>query len=446
MARKFWVAAAVFVISITLRVDPAATYPPYDDLYHAKRIAYSASHFPHVLAFDPDRGIGGAFCPWPPLYDLACAAVQVVGMPVRWLPPIGFSLFAAVLGFALGPVAGIGTAISPYLINISKTAAIDHHWVEPALLLLIIFAIARRRPLLLGVALTAAMFVQTAFLIAGAIAFAICFRQRWGSISFVVPAVAIVLYRLAQPAGYPDSAWFLGWPHAACFAAAAVACDFGLVFGAIVIAPFLPAILRGFSFFGRDAWLRTIIEFQPMFRDASRIGTDVANLTGGAILIFFIARRHPTLAMFGITYFLLALTSRRFLVPAIPLLVIAGAVAAAEMETKTAAMLAIALTLIPPIAYDIWSLRHPEPVDRSVVAVANSIRPLPPGRVLAPWWMGHAIDVIGRHPVVIDNFGSMPEEAIFARANAALRDRDFAWCRVHDIRYVVIGGKAVRLR
>jgi hypothetical protein len=459
MARRFWVAAAVFVISITLRFDPAATYPPYDDLYHAKRIAYSAAHFPHVLSFDRDRGLNGAFCPWPPLYDLACAAVTRARVPLKWLPPIGFSFFAAAVGFALGPVAGIGIAVSPYLINVSKTAAIDHHWVEPALLLLILFATSRRRPLLLGLALTAAMFVQTAFLIAGAIAFAICFRQRWGWISFAMPAVAIAIYRMAQPAGYPDSAWFLGWPHAACFAAACVAQTLlsvpaqarvpvphrlvALIGGSIVVAPFLPTILHGLSFFGRDAWLRTIIEFQPMFRDISRIGTDIANLTGGAILILVIARRHPTLAAFGITYLLLALTSRRFLVPAIPLLVVAGAIAAAEMQTKTAAMIAIALTLGPPIVYDIWcgtgTLACAGQTGVSVPQqVATGICPLPPGRVLAPWWMGHAIDVIGRHPVVIDNFGSMPDEALFARASAALHDRDFAWCRAHDIRYVVV--------
>src|SRR5947209_4359860 len=222
MARKFWVAAAIFVISITLRFDPAAAYPPYDDLYHAKRIAYSIANFPHVLGFDRDRGLNGAFCPWPPLYDLACAALSLAGAPLRWLPPIGFSIFVGTVAFALGPIAGIGLAISPYLINISKTAAIDHHWIEPALLLMIVFATVRRRPVLLGLALSAAMFVQTAFLIAAAIAFAICFTQRWGWISFAMPAMAIALYRLAQPSGYPDSAWFLGWPHAACFAAAAI--------------------------------------------------------------------------------------------------------------------------------------------------------------------------------------------------------------------------------
>jgi hypothetical protein len=445
MARKFWIAVAVFVMSLTIRFDPAASYPPYDDLYHAKRIAYSAAHFPRVLSFDPDRGLSGAPCPWPPLYDLACAALTFTRFPLRWLPPIAFSVFAAIVAFFAGPVAGIGLAVSPYLIGISKTAAIDHHWAEPALLLLIIFALARRLPILLGIALTAAMFVQTAFLIAAAIAFAICYWQRWGAISFAIPAVAIAIYRLAQPAGYPDSAWFLGWPHAACFAAAAIACAFGLLMGTIALVPFLPVLLQGLDFFRRDPWMRSIIEFQPMFRDPSRIGTDIANLTGAALLIPFIARRHPVLASFGIPYLLLALGSRRFLVLAIPLLVIAGSIAAAEMRRW--AIVAIAATLLPPVAYDAWSIVHPEPTGVPVAQqIADRIRPLPQGRVLAPWWMGHAIDVIGEHAVVIDNFGWMPDEALFARANAALRDRDFAWCRAHDIRYVVIGNDIIPLR
>ncbi|PYQ52365.1 MAG: hypothetical protein DMF59_04865, partial [Acidobacteria bacterium] len=164
------------------------------------------------------------------------------------------------------------------------------------------------------------------------------------------------------------------------------------------------------------------------------------------ILIFLIAKRHPTLAAFGIVYLVLALSSRRFLVPAIPLLIIAGAIAATEMR-KAAAVIAIAATLAPPIAYDVYvGPALSRPPERRLYEVAEEIRPFPPGRVLAPWWMGHAIDVIGRHPVVIDNFGSMPDEALFARASAALRDRDFAWCRAHDIRYVVIGRQVVQLR
>src|ERR1043166_6779646 len=44
---------------------------PVDELYHWKRMVYSACHFPHALEFDRDRGVGGEFCPWPPFYDVA---------------------------------------------------------------------------------------------------------------------------------------------------------------------------------------------------------------------------------------------------------------------------------------------------------------------------------------------------------------------------------------
>jgi len=71
-----WLAAGLFAVALGVRLlnapyifegsgKPRIT--PVDELYHWKRIAYSAAHFPHVLEFDRDRGVGGAFCPWPPL-------------------------------------------------------------------------------------------------------------------------------------------------------------------------------------------------------------------------------------------------------------------------------------------------------------------------------------------------------------------------------------------
>ena len=112
---------AVFAVSLALRVSGPRTIGPYDDAYHWKRIAYSAAHFPRVLDFDPDRE---AWCPWPPLYDLAMggAVKGVEGVegvkgvegveartprppllprhpllpqpldPLIWIPPIVFSL------------------------------------------------------------------------------------------------------------------------------------------------------------------------------------------------------------------------------------------------------------------------------------------------------------------------------------------------------------------
>ena len=65
-----------------------------------------------------------------------------------------------------------------------------------------------------------------------------------------------------------------------------------------------------------------------------------------------------------------------------------------------------------------------------------------PGRVLAPWSMGHAIDVIGERPVIVDNFGTMPDPITFERAyDAYLARREDAlvqYCRASGARYVVI--------
>src|SRR5260370_38645750 len=89
----------VFLAALGVRIGGSHDIPSFDDLYHAKRIAFTASHFPTVLTFDPDRGFDGAFCPWPPLYDLAMGTAVRIGLDVRWIPPILFSTFAAALAF-----------------------------------------------------------------------------------------------------------------------------------------------------------------------------------------------------------------------------------------------------------------------------------------------------------------------------------------------------------
>src|SRR5436309_7245550 len=75
---RILLALAFFVLALACRLLNAPyafeggkpRIAPVDELYHWKRMAYSAAHFPRVLEFDRDRGISGAFCPWPPLYDL----------------------------------------------------------------------------------------------------------------------------------------------------------------------------------------------------------------------------------------------------------------------------------------------------------------------------------------------------------------------------------------
>jgi ribose/xylose/arabinose/galactoside ABC-type transport system permease subunit len=131
------------------------------------------------------------------------------------------------------------------------------------------------------------MFVQTALLVAAAIAFAILFFDGYGSpqrhrepqrsqrlflafkelgalrgslclcgeqslwISFAIPAIAIALYRVTRPSGYPDTIWFLGWAHAALFAAAAICLLDAPLIAATLLAPFLATLASGTIFLRR---------------------------------------------------------------------------------------------------------------------------------------------------------------------------------------------------
>jgi len=466
--------AAAFLVALTLRLAnaPYFTLSPYDELYHWKRISFSAQHFPQVLEFDRDRGDGGAFCPWPPLYDLAAGgAARLLGAHdagavlarVVWFPPIVFAAFVAAVVWAAGRawggftamVAGAALAASPFLVTVSWIGAIDHHFLEPALTFAILGAsIADRRGLLLGAALTAAIFVQTALIIAAALAFVVCLFKRRGALGFAIAGAAIALYRLTRADGYPDSAWFLGWTHAALFAAAAVALlvprrAIGLLLGALVAAPALPHILHGAHFFGGDPWLRTIVEFQPLWRArGEELLSIVVGLGAGAALVWLLALRcvgagfsrhrpaeaglhtETAISLFAIAYLLLTITSRRFWIVAIPLLALAGAVYAGKRLLP-----ALLVAVVPPLQLAGWLMMPPS---RPRMEVAEQLRGQPPGRVLAPWSMGHAIDVLGRHPVIIDNFGSMPDPALFAAANAALAGKDLEkFCREHHVRYVI---------
>ena len=417
---------AVFTISLVLRSRATHEIGPYDDAYHWKRIEYSASHFPRVLAFDSDRD---AWCPWPPLYDLTMAAVgRTIGLErVIWIPPIAFSLFAATLAITVGWIAGLGVALAPYLIDVSSVARIDHHWIEPMFVVAILFA--RKRPLLLAIAMTSALFVQPALIIACGLLFFVC--DRSAARSFAFAAAAVIIYRLS--AAYPNNGWFLGWPHAALLTAAAVALLlkpkwYAIPIGAAITLPWLPQILEGMLFIRGDRWFRSIVEFQPLFHHASSIGTDLANIGGGVIaLLLFKRQRDRAVTLFAIVYLLLAISSQRFLVPGIPAFALAGQSAGP-------------LTLLPAICYDVATPPRAEEPQR--FAVVEQIAKLPPGRVLAPWYMGHAIDVFARHAVVIDNFGTMPDDTRFQLATEALANPRIlrAYCKLNQVRYVVING------
>ncbi len=540
--RRICFTLAVFALALAVRVGGPATIGPYDDAYHLKRIAYVSGHevsrlrghelgillslatsqprnlVTHGLRsldFDADRGERGAFCPWPPLYDLAMGGVAgVAGIgSIVWIAPLLFAAFSALLtlvpartwGITSGVVAGCGVALSPYLIGISRIGSIDHHWVEPMLVVAILAAVVRRSAAGLAMAMTAALFVQTALIVACGLALIAIVSidrsrpaLRAGVVAFSIAAAAVSFYAATRPAGEPGGPWFLGAMHAVLLAAAALACAVALLSlslrervaatdaqwssppgegrasrtaaalalacGAFVLIPLAQSLAKGAHFFAGDPWLRSIVEFQPMFRNPSRIGTDLANLGGGVIALLLAIGRRPDescgraaarpyrraiLALFAIAYLLLAISSRRFLVPGIALFVIGGAMAASS-RNRLIRFAAILLTLAPPIAYDVYAFTHAEPQPNdAVVALAEEVAPLPPGRVLAPWHAGHAIDVFGGHAVVIDNFGSMPGAAAFASANAALLEASpaalAAWCRARDVRYLALADPVLHL-
>lgn len=453
MRRTILIAIAAFAVALSLRVSNAsfAELSPVDELYHLKRMT-------HFVDFDVDRN---AFCPWPPLYDRVFGALAHLGN-VLWFPPIFFSLFVALafvwlerrFGLAAALAATIALAASPFIVTMSWIASIDHHWTEPIFVFAIVACVIDRRPILLGVALTAAMFVQTALLVAAALAFAIVFFTFDGTIAFAIPAIAIALYRATRPPGYPDNAWFLGWTHAALFAGAAVACAyasrrgsrlFALLAGAAVVlaTPTAPAtILNGIHFFHGEPWLQTINEFQPLWKaHGEDLLSIVAGLGAGAILVW---RLRNSVAAFAILYLLLTITSRRFWSVGIPFLAIAGAIAAASIARPKLRIIALAaVALIPPIQFALWMLHPVSPPSiayKPWFRAARFLHEQPPGRVLAPWSVGHLLDVDGGRAVVIDNFGTMPNEIAFERANDAFltthEDALARYCDGEDIRFI----------
>src|SRR4029077_13476166 len=195
-----------------------------------------------------DRGERGEYCPWPPLYDLSCAAVaRVFGLSsLILIPPLLGALAAAAAAFFVGRgfgsraaiAAGVALATSPFIVTESSVGDIDHHFLEWPLAFAILGAacliLKNRSWIPLAIAMTLAMFVQTAMLVACGLAFVVLFcggqtilSARTGRIAclpFVATAIAIALYRVTRPSDFPNSPWFLGWPHAALFAGAAVAC------------------------------------------------------------------------------------------------------------------------------------------------------------------------------------------------------------------------------
>jgi asparagine N-glycosylation enzyme membrane subunit Stt3 len=399
------VAALTFSFAFLVRISNLETafvggvpqIPPFDELYHAKRIVYSSVHLFRVLDFDPDHGPRGAFCPWPPLYDMtAGAAARLLGgrtptgvvARASWFPPLVASLVAAAIagwltrrrGWATGLLAGAGVALAAYFVDASRLTAIDHHFLEfPLVLGLVVATIAlaeattgrqaRVAAGILAFALLIALLVQTAIVLAGAVVLAtvLLFDGRKlvpriaAGAGFLGAAAIVALYRAMQPVGYPDNEWYLGTTHAAALTAAAVACftqwwllrrraSFaGSVFAAGVagIAVSLSirnvpeALLGGSKFLGGDPWLASIVQFRGMFSDSEHVWLDLAYLGGGFFLTAAAVAspewrrgRRVLLLPFALGFSLAALTSMRFLSISAPLCAITGAVALVDFARR----------------------------------------------------------------------------------------------------------------
>jgi hypothetical protein len=104
-------------------------------------------------------------------------------------------------------------------------------------------------------------------------------------------------------------------------------------------------------------------------------------------------------------------------------------------------MLMIALP--PPLQLAGW-LMTPQtipPNQQQWIRATSFISTLPPGRILGPWSMGHAIDVEGLHAVIVDNFGTMPDAATFDRAQTALLTDEptlARYCDEANVRYLIL--------
>ena len=489
--------------------------PPFDEMYHAKRIVYSAANPMRVLSFDPNRGAAGAYCPWPPLYDLTAGAaarllggVTPAGVVARasWFPVVFSSLVASVvaaffsrrIGWGTGLLAGIAVAISTDFIDRSRLGSIDHHFLEFPLVLGIVAAVALvhratharealRSGTILGIAMTAALLVQTALLIAGAIALATVLLRTRGerfarfsaAIGFFLSSAFVFLYRGGQSTGYPDDHWYLGISHAAALAAAGTAClaqlwllDRGaghataallsVATGLLVLAsvPGAPeALLSGSRFLGGDPWLASIVEFKPLFLGAEGLwAADVALLGGGLFLTAGMAvtplwRRggRALLLTFALAYSVAAISSSRFLAVSAPLCAVTGAIAVSDLRRTRGAIatgLAGTILLVPSLLLSSGRVVSPAPrVAPNMVpflrtaAFLQSPQALP-GRVLAPWSYGHLLNVVGGRGVLLDNFGTAGGQAHFENASAATlatREKTVAdYCTDSGVRYVVL--------
>lgn len=402
--------------------DGRALFPPFDDLYHARRVADTFARFPGVLESDPLRGVAPLFCHWPPAWDFGLAAFAVaVGArsaaealdAAAFVPPLLGALTAAVAaalatrrwGLLPGFVAGGLLGLTPALVEAAQVSRIDHHAAEPLLVLSLLAATARvaeergsaaRGGLLLGGAVAGALLVHPALLLvaglsAAALLFSVAPRAPLaGAAGFALASAAVFAHRATRSDGYPESQWFLGTPHAGLLLGAAAALGaaallrrrgwgrakaggFGGAAGAAIAAAVpgtLPAFLEGSKFFGGDPWIDRVAEQQPLLAGGAASFPAVLFFLGGGLLllpVLLVRRGGATpatgvLLLFTVVLTLLAFSRARFAVQAAALLAVAAGAVVARLGGGPAGRAAALLALAPAVWAGAGLVLHPAPV------------------------------------------------------------------------------------
>ena len=400
-----------------------ALFPPFDDLYHARRVADALARFPEVLERDPLRGVEPLFCHWPPAWDLGLAAFALLAGArsaaealdaVAFVPPLLGALTAAVAaglatrrwGLLPGFVTGGLLGLTPVLVQAAQVSRIDHHAAEPLLVLALLAATARaaeagrntgRDGLLLGVAVAGALLVHPALLLVAGLSAAVLLfggdpgAPRAGAAGFALAAAALLVHRATRPDGYPESQWFLGTPHAGLLLGAAAALGAAALLrargwgraaagaaggaagaaSAAAVPGTLPAFLEGSKFFGGDPWIDRVAEQQPLLAGGAVALPAVLLLLGGGLLllpVLLVRRRGATPASgamlaFTVVLTLLAFSRARFAVQAAALLAVAAGAAVARLgSARRAGRVAALLALAPAVWGGAVLTLRPSPV------------------------------------------------------------------------------------
>ncbi|HKC25050.1 MAG TPA: hypothetical protein VKF32_09930, partial [Thermoanaerobaculia bacterium] len=369
---------------------------------------------------------------------------------------------------------------------------IDHHFWEPPLLTALVGAALSLRKAgerdvvlrgaLFGLALLAALFIQTTFLFAaGVLAAALLLVSAdeprtlaAAAVGYGVALLGVTAWRLARPPGIPDYEWYLGWPQIAALAAAAIACAAGaaLVRGprtarilvsvaagtavALAVPHAALGLVDGAALFG-DPWIRTMVECRSVFENEAPWRTALYVFGGGVLLLpvlLFGAAREKSRGrlLFGLValvYVAAAVSSLRFSIAAAPLVAISAAAVVGDTWRAGRRLLAGAAALValgPGLVFAAPSIATPSPSvppeAAPMLRVTSFLRAHPGGRVLGPLSWGHLFDVAGLHPAVLDNFGSMiGREPFRARLRVFLLTDEAAvarWCRASGVRWVVL--------